>query len=176
MCYVLLKLVSKTFLQRSTLRYFGGNHAAPTAAAATVVPKEENLVSAFHVGRSLLSFFPLLFHSLTPWLSPPNRPLDLSKVRGIVGNGQKVQTGPNFVKVITNEAGKEGFDVYSYGSIVFYNTKRAVQRDTTAKILGLGVEDAIAPYQMEGYDNYDTLLEVLFTFTRLHITHLTAVS
>jgi hypothetical protein len=46
----LIYLVSKTFLQRSTLRYFGGHHA-PAAAAAEVVAKEENLVSAFHVGR-----------------------------------------------------------------------------------------------------------------------------
>jgi hypothetical protein len=86
--------------------------------------------------------------------------VDLSKVSSIVGSAQKVQSGPNYVKVITNEADKVGFDVYSYGSIVFYNTKRAAQRDTTAKLLGLGVDAAIAPYQMEGYDNYDTLLEV----------------
>jgi hypothetical protein len=78
------------------------------------------------------------------------------------------------VKVITNEAGKEGFDVYNYGSIVFYNTKRAVQRDTTAKLLGLGVDAAIAPYQMEGYDNYDTLLEVQCSLTFPTSTHLSS--
>lgn len=87
----------------------------------------------------------------------------------------KVHSGPNFVKVITNESGKEGYDVYAYGSIVFYNTKRDVQRETTAKILGLGVDAAIAPYQMEGYDSYDTLLEV-FIFFPLDINVVTALN
>ncbi len=64
--------------------------------------------------------------------------------------------------MIVDEEKKKAFDIYSYGSVVFYNTTRDAQRLTTDKLLSLEVDPVNAPYQMEGYDNYDTLLEVKF--------------
>lgn len=125
-------LVSRSLIGRNTIRYA---HHAP-AAHVEVPAKEEHLITAFHLGR----------------------PLDLSKVAPLF-KGTKTQSGPNFLKVFADEGGKRVFDVYSYGSVVFYNTPRETQRTTTAKLLALEVDAASAPYQMEGYDNYDALLE-----------------
>lgn len=131
-------IVSRSILGRSAVRY--AHHAPAAAASAPTVPveeAEEHLVSAFHVGRSL----------------------DLSKVSPLF-SATKTQSGPNFLKVYVDEANKKVVDIYSYGSIVFYNTPRAEQRTTTARLLSLEVDAVNAPYQMEGYDNYDTLLEL----------------
>lgn len=147
-------LGTRRIVQNSTSRYFGGyGKHAPAAAAAPVQAKEDHFVSAFHIGR----------------------PIDLSQVHKVFGDAPKVHSGPNFVKVLTNPENKEGFDVFSYGSIVFYNTKRDAQRSATAQILGLGVDAAIAPYQMEGYDNYDTLLELSLESEKVVLYHLNQV-
>lgn len=142
-----IRSVSRNFLSRQSLRFshhvnnpFHGHPKADPRCAEILGFTEEvhdSLVSAFHVGRSL----------------------DLQKV-GALFAGPTTSTGSNFVKVVTNEAEKKAFDVYRYGSVVFYNTPREEQRETTAKLLALEVDSASAPYQMEGYDNYDTLLEV----------------
>lgn len=95
----------------------------------------EYVVSAFHVGR----------------------PLDLSKVSSLFPGST---TNSNHIKVVTNADQKKAFDIFKFGSVVFYNTPREEQRETTSKLLGLEVDASSAPYQMEGYDNYDTLLEV----------------
>mmetsp|Transcript_1466 Transcript_1466/g.1464 ORF Transcript_1466/g.1464 Transcript_1466/m.1464 type:complete len:270 (+) Transcript_1466:107-916(+) len=138
-------IVSRRFLTRLSHHsshndpFHGHPRAHPRCAEILGFTQEvrESLVSAFHVGRSL----------------------DLAKV-GALFQGPSTTTGSDFVKVVTNENEKKAFDVYRFGSVVFYNTPREEQRETTAKLLALEVDAASAPYQMEGYDNYDTLLEV----------------
>ena len=125
----------------------------------------EYLITGFHIGKLVsnlflsFSFFFLLIFNFK-WF----RTVDLTKIASLFP-GLTATTGPDYVKVVTNEAEKRGFDIFKYGSLVFYNTPRQEQKVTTAKLLGLEVDPSNAPYQLEGYDNYETLLEVRFFFS-----------
>lgn len=89
------------------------------------------------------------------------RPIDLTKINSLF-TGSSTSSNTDYVNVVIDESSQSGFDVYRFGSVVFYNTSNEQQAETTTKLLKLDVDASSAPYQMEGYDKHEVLLELPF--------------
>lgn len=77
------------------------------------------------------------------------RSVDLKQVEGLFELAKT--TGKNNVSFTTASAAGAGFDVYGFGSVVFYNTSTDFHQETLAKINTLELSPADAVNAIEGY-------------------------
>jgi hypothetical protein len=85
-----------------------------------------------------------------------SRSVDLKQVEGLFDLAKNV--GKNSVTFTTPAPGS-GFDVYGFGSVVFYNSSIDFHQDTLAKINSLELSPADAVNAIEGY-NFECSAEV----------------
>ena len=84
------------------------------------------------------------------------RSVDLKQVEGLFDLSKT--TGKGSVSFSTGSAGA-GFDVYGFGSVVFYNSPEEFHEQTLAKLSGLELSPEDAVNLIEGY-NYDCSAQV----------------
>jgi hypothetical protein len=84
------------------------------------------------------------------------RSVDLKQVEGLFDLSKT--SGKGSVSFTTGTAGA-GFDVYSFGSVVFYNSSNQFHQDTLAKINSLELSPNDAVNAIEGY-NYECSAQV----------------
>jgi uncharacterized Rmd1/YagE family protein len=110
-------------LRRTAVNVKVMSRFASTASKASYDP----IFQSYHLGRSV----------------------DLKQVEGLFDLNKSA--GKGSVSFATSTAGS-GFDVYGYGSVVFYNTSNDFHQDTLAKLNSLELSPNDAVNAIEGYN------------------------